>query len=156
ELLPRQICCDLHDIRRRDKRHFRVTTINRPTHAAHECGYFVAGPKFSSGGCNDLTHALNSADLSCLTPLAFTHVGFGVTYAARFLRDQVTPSFWLSIRQFRDDHTFKPTKTVQNICTHLYPSRARPRIACFQLAPSPHAPGAGSRVTPPRTVTSRI
>src|SRR5262249_21173862 len=63
ELLPRHIRCDLHDICRRDKRQFRVTTIDRSAHAAHECGYFVAGLKFSSGRSNYLTHALNSADL---------------------------------------------------------------------------------------------
>src|SRR5215510_3445398 len=91
-------------------------------------------------GCNDLTHALNSADLSCLRPLAFTHMAFGVIYAESFHRDQDMTSFWLRIRQFLDDQTFKPTKTVQNNCTHLYTSRARPRITSFQLEPSAHAP----------------
>src|SRR5215471_4415207 len=47
ELLPRQVRCDLHHVCCWNKRQFRVTTIDRSSHAAHECGYFVAGLKIS-------------------------------------------------------------------------------------------------------------
>src|SRR5262249_17843852 len=112
ELLPRHICRDPHDICCRNKRQFRVATIDRSTHAAHKCGYFVAGLKFSSGCRNYLTHALYSADLRCLSPLAFTHMGFGVIYAKGFDRYQDLARFWFRVRQFLNHQTFKPTETV--------------------------------------------
>src|SRR5262245_378835 len=72
-------------------------------------------------GCNDLTHALNSADLSCLRPLAFTHMAFGVIYAESFHRDQDMTSFWLRIRQFLDDQTFNPPKPFKTIARIFMP-----------------------------------
>src|SRR5215470_4876891 len=122
ELLPRQICCDLQDIRRRHKRQFRVTAINRSAHAAHECGYFVAGLKFSTWCCDYLTHALNSADLGSLSPFTFAHMGFGVIYAESFYCNQDMASFWLRVRQLFNHQTLKSTETVQNNCTHVAPS----------------------------------
>src|SRR5262249_26458065 len=119
ELLPRQVPSDLHHVCCWDKRQLGVTTIDRSAHAAHECSDFVAGMKFSLGCCNDLTHALDSADLGGLSPLPPAHMGFGMIHAERFNRNQDMASFCLRVRQFLNHQAFNPAKTIQYDCAHL-------------------------------------
>ena len=56
--------------------------------ATHKRGHFVTSLKFSAWCCNHPSDTLNSADLGRLSPLAFTHMRFGVVHAERLDRDQ--------------------------------------------------------------------
>src|SRR5262249_16791431 len=119
ELLPRQSCRDLHDIRSRYERQFCVTAIDRSAHAAHERGHFITGLKFSAWCCNHLADTLNSDDFGRLSPLAFTHMRFGVVHAERLHRDQNVTALRLRVRKLLDHQAFQPAKTTQDNCAHL-------------------------------------
>src|SRR6516164_4705899 len=123
KVFPGEIGLDLRDICRGRAGVLCIAAVNRPTHAAHQCGYFGPDPKFAARAGFDEADTLDATDLCGFGPLPPSHVHLGVIYAKRFDLDDDMARLRFGVGELLDHQAFRTPKLLDDDCTHEASSR---------------------------------